>query len=383
MKVKKTITGKYTVLFRYSVVGLLGTAIDLGLLYLFVDLLRINLLLAATMSFVLAVINNFTLNKYWTFRNKSDKTRRQFIKFLMLSAAGLLLTVICMAFFVYVLKIWYMAAKLITSVLVLTWNFLANKYWTFKDRIFYVPGGEKYDYDVTVIIPSYNEQSRIENTLKAVNEYFLNKPVTRQIIVVDDGSSDNTAGKAEDLGREIDNLRVLTYKPNRGKGYAIKKGIEAARGKYILFTDADNSTPIEEFDKFYPLLEDNRVVIGSRYLSESNVVVSQPWYRVLIGRLANILIQLFILDGVRDTQCGFKAFQHGAAKEIFSRVKVNRYGFDIEALAIARLLNLSIKEVPVSWYNSPESRIRPVKDAVRTFGELIYIKLNLWGGQYH
>ena len=114
----------------------------------------------------------------------------------------------------------------------------------------------------------------------------------------------------------------------------------------------------------------------------SNIIVSQPGYRVLIGRLANRLIQFFLLDGIQDTQCGFKAFRHEAAREIFSRVKVNRFGFDMEILAIARLLNFSVREIPVSWNNSPESRIRPVKDVIRTFGELVYIKLNLWGGRY-
>jgi len=275
-----------------------------------------------------------------------------------------------------------MASKLITSGLVLMWNFLANKYWTFKDRIFYFPCREHYDYDISVIVPAYNEQKRIKKTLEVINNYFRNKPVTRQIIVVDDGSSDNTVGVVEDIKKEINDLSVITYNPNRGKGYAIRKGVEDSHGEYILFTDADNSTPIEEFEKFYPLLKDNSVVIGSRYITGSNIVVTQPWYRVLLGRFANILIQLFILDGVRDTQCGFKAFRHEAAREIFSRMKINRFGFDIEILAIARLLNFSVREIPVSWYNSGESRVRPVKDALSTFRELIYIKLNLWGGRY-
>jgi len=103
---------------------------------------------------------------------------------------------------------------------------------------------------------------------------------------------------------------------------------------------------------------------------------------VLIGRLANMLIQFFIIDGVKDTQCGFKAFQHEAAREIFSRMKVDRFGFDIELLAIARLFGFPIRELPVSWYNSPESRVQPIKDSLRTFRDLVYIKLNLWGGRY-
>lgn len=378
----KFIAKKYAVFFKYGIVGCLGTAIDLGSLYIFVEVMHIHLLFSAAMSFTLAVINNFTLNKYWTFQNKSSNIRKQFIKFMIVSTMGLVLTEGCMGLFVYGLKLWYMSAKLITSGLVLMWNFLANKYWTFKDRIFYAPSREIYDYDVSVIVPAYNEQHRIKKTLEALDNYFSDRPITRQIIVVDDGSTDNTSAVVKALKEGINDLSVITYHPNAGKGHAIKKGVEESRGEYVLFTDADNSTPIEEFDKFYPLLRDNQVVIGSRYISGSNIVVKQPYYRVLIGRLGNKLIQFLLLDGVNDTQCGFKAFQHEAAKQIFNRMKVNRFGFDIEMLSIARLLNFTVREIPVSWYNSNESRIRPIKDALKTFGELVYIKLNLWGGRY-
>ncbi len=380
--VREVIAKKYAVIFKYAVVGCIGTAIDLGTLYVFVDLLHLHLLFSTAMSFVLAVINNFILNKYWTFRNMSRNIRKQFIKFLIVSVIGLLLTEICMAFFVYRLKLWYMLSKLITSGLVLMWNFIANKYWTFKDRIFYVPDMEKYAYDVSVVVPAYNEEGRIGKTLMSIHSYFHDKPVTWEIIVVNDGSSDNTAKVLNTLRGEIANLIITSVSPNHGKGYAVKKGVEASQGEYILFTDADNATPIEEFEKFYPLLKDNKVVIGSRRLSESKIVVGQPWYRVLIGTIGNMLIQFLLLKGVKDTQCGFKAFQHGAAREIFSRMRINGFGFDIEIISIARLLNFTIKEVPVSWYNSPESRIKPVRDAIRTFGELVNIKLNLWGGRY-
>ena len=379
---KPGITTKYIVFIKYAVVGFLGTALDLGSLYLFVDVLHLHLLFSTALSFTLAVINNFTLNKYWTFQNKSSNVRKQFIKFLIVSTIGLLMTEMCMAFFVYVLQLWYMASKLITSGLVLMWNFLANKYWTFKDRIFYVPSRDTYDYAVSIIVPAYNEELRIKKTLESINNYFLDKRITRQIIVVDDGSCDNTAEAVAALKKEINGLTLISYQTNYGKGYAVKKGVEQSHGALILFTDADNSTPIEEFDKFHPLLLDNQVVIGSRYISGSNIVVTQPKYRTCLGRVGNKLIQFFLLDGVNDTQCGFKAFQHDAAKQIFNRMKVNRFGFDMEILSIARLLNFTISEVPVSWYNSPESRIRPIKDAFRTFTELIYIKLNLWGGRY-
>ena len=245
-----------------------------------------------------------------------------------------------------------------------------------------IPQTGKYSYDVSIVIPAYNEERRIGETLRAIDRYFDGKPLTRQIIVVNDGSSDNTAEVLDALRGEITDLIVISDSPNHGKGYAVKKGVEASRGEYILFADADNATPIEEFDKFYPLLKDNKVVIGSRYLSESNIVVGQPRYRVLIGRIGNMLIQFLLLKGVRDTQCGFKAFQHEAAREIFSRMRINGFGFDIEILCIACLLNFPVKEAPVSWYNSSESRIRPIKDAIRTFGELVCIKLNLLTGRY-
>ena len=239
-----------------------------------------------------------------------------------------------------------------------------------------------YTHDVSVVIPAYNEEGRIGETLKSIHSYFHGKSLTWQIIVVNDGSTDNTAEVLDTIREEITDLIVISDSPNQGKGYAVKRGVEASRGEFILFADADNSTPIEELEKFYPHLIDNKVVIGSRYLSESNVVVRQPWHRAIIGRIGNMLIQFLLLEGVKDTQCGFKAFQHDAAIEIFSRMRMNGFGFDIEILAIARLLNFSIREVPVSWYNSPESRVRPVKDALRTFGEVIHIKLNLLGSRY-
>lgn len=382
MKPLKDILQQHEIFFRYAVVGVIGTAIDVGSLYVFVDLIHIPVLVATALSFLLAVVNNFVLNKHWTFQNKSSNVQKQFIKFLIVSVIGLLMTELLMALFVYGMGIWYLAAKLFTSAAVMLWNFLANKYWTFKDRIFYVPGGAVFDSEVTVVIPAYNEERRIARTLESVHAYFSGKPWSREIIVVDDGSRDNTVAVVEGLGRSIPGLRVISYRPNRGKGYAVKQGVEASRGRYILFLDADGSTPIGEFDKFHPCLQDAKVIIGSRYLADSNVVIKQPWYRVMIGRFANGLIRFFILDGVRDTQCGFKAFQHEAAREIFSRMKIDRFGFDIELLAIARLFNFTVRELPVSWYNSPESRVSPIKDSLRTFRDLVYIKLNLWGGRY-
>jgi dolichyl-phosphate beta-glucosyltransferase len=373
---------EFIVFIRYVTVGVTGTALDVGSLYVFVDLLHIPVLVAAAMSFIIAVVNNFILNTIWTFRNKKRNVRKQFMKFFIVSVVGLVLTEIGMAVFVYLLDIWYIASKLITSVIVLTWNFLANKNWTFTEKIPPLPVTDRYDYTLTIVIPAFNEERRIGNTLEAIHRYFERKGMTREIIVVDDGSNDNTAEVVNALKARIPDLSCIRYLPNRGKGYAVKIGVETSRGEYILFTDADNSTPVEEFEKFQPLLSRTEVVIGSRYRADSDVKIKQPLYRILIGRFGNFLIRILLFNDIKDTQCGFKAFQSSAAKELFSRMKVNRFGFDIELLSIAHLFRYSVSEVPVNWYNSPDSRIRPIKDALRTFSDLLYIKLNLLSGRY-
>lgn len=379
---KLTVGREIAVFAKYAAVGATGTLLDVASLYLLVEHLHVPVLIAAALSFVLAVVNNFLLNKFWTFQNRSRNIRKQFIKFFLVSLVGLGLTEACMTVFVFLLGIWYIPAKLATSGVVLTWNFLANRFWTFTDRVRVLPDLGVYAYDLTVVVPAYNEENRITATLEAMHAYFRERAVTREIIVVDDGSTDDTAGVVRRLQERIPHLSIVRYGPNRGKGYAVKEGIRRSRGAYILFTDADNSTPIEEFGKFYPSVMQNRVVIGSRYAPGSAVRRQQPFYRIALGRLGNVLIQALLFEGIRDTQCGFKALPHRMAQDIFSRMKINRFGFDMELLAIATLLNYPIREVPVSWYDSPDSRLRPIKDGLRTFLELVYIKLNLMSGRY-
>ena len=370
--------------FRYSVVGVVGTFIDLASLYFFVEYLYIAVIPASVLSFLLAVVNNFLLNKSWTFKNRSSNYRKLFIKFLIVSVIGLLLTVSSMYVLVHVIGIWYMIAKALTSLIVLTWNFLGNKFWTFnlKHRDLEIP--ENFDYELSIIIPAYNEENRIKNTLLIISDYIFEKNLNTEIIVVDDGSKDRTTEVIKHYQGKIKNLKLIALGKNYGKGYAVKKGIDESKGKYILFTDADNSTPIEEFEKLFKELKENdaQIAIGSRYLSDSKVKIAQPRYRILMGRMGNILIRIFLIDGIKDTQCGFKLFTHEAAREIFSLQKVRRFGFDMEALVVASSLGHKIIEVPVSWFNSAESRVRPIKDAFITLKDLVYIKLNLLSGRY-
>lgn len=238
---------------------------------------------------------------------------------------------------------------------------------------------------LSVIIPAFNEENRIGGTLTAVDRYLAEWKKKGgkdyEIIVVDDGSTDKTVPLVQAC--QAEGLRLIRNQKNHGKGFAVKSGMLAARGQYRFFTDADNSTPIEEMENFLPRLESGTpVVIGSRFVAGSKVVVKQPFYRQALGRLANLVIQTVAVSGIKDTQCGFKAFSGAAAAELFPRQTINAWGFDFEILAVARRRNLNIAEVPVSWYNSKESRVRPLQSAIRTLAELMKIRINLWRGRY-
>lgn len=376
---------KFKPFIKYAIVGVLGTAIDLGALYLLVEYARMDVILASVFSFLLAVVNNFILNKAWTFQNKSKNYRKLFIKFLIVSLVGLLITVSCMHLFVNVANIWYIFAKAITSLIVLSWNFLGNKFWTFVINQKEKQINEEYLYDISIIIPAYNEENRIKNTLLSIQDYISSNKINAEIIVVNDGSKDSTVEVVKSYQNKIPNLQIIDLGKNCGKGAAVKQGVIKSRGKLILFTDADNSTPIEELEKLQKSLMTNnaQIAIGSRYLQDSSVKIKQPKYRIFIGRAGNLLIRMFLIDGLRDTQCGFKLFTSDAAKNIFQFQKVSRFGFDMEALVVAGHLGYKIVEVPVSWFNSAESRVRPIKDALITLKDLVYIKLNIWSGRYN
>jgi dolichyl-phosphate beta-glucosyltransferase len=369
---------------KYCLVGISGTLIDLASLYVFVEYLNIPVIPASVLSFLLAVINNFIWNKAWTFRSKSKNYRKLFIKFLIVSTVGLLLTVSFMYLFVELLAIWYMLAKIITSGVVLSWNFLGNKLWTFKLNQTDKSSAPKHQFDLSIIIPAYNEGNRITGTLLIISDYIEKKKIDCEIIVVSDGSVDNTNKIVQQYSKKIPQLRLETYEENQGKGYAVNYGVEKAQGKLILFTDADNSTPIEELENLEKELkvQGADIAIGSRYLPNSNVEIKQPLYRIIFSRAGNLLIRMILIDGIKDTQCGFKLFKGEVAKEIFSFQKIHRFGFDMEALVVANNLGHKIIEVPVSWFNSCESRVRPVKDGLRTLKDLVYIKINLWSGRY-
>ncbi len=235
---------------------------------------------------------------------------------------------------------------------------------------------------LSIIIPAYNEAHRLPDTLHAVRQYLTHRGILAEVIVVDDGSTDDTAAIAAHMAGYIADLRVIRLAKNSGKGRAVQAGMLASRGDYALFMDADHSTPINEVDALLPYADTHDVIIGSRHLPDSEIVIKQPWYRVLVSRLGNAAIRLLLVRGIHDTQCGFKLFRRAAYIDIFTRQRTTGFGFDIEILSIARQLGYRVKEVPVSWYNSPESKVRPLADAWRTLKELLRITYHVRTGHY-
>lgn len=230
---------------------------------------------------------------------------------------------------------------------------------------------------VSVIIPAYNEETRIGRTLEAVVAYFDSLGSAYEILVVDDGSSDQTARMVADFSALHPTMHLLQYGGNRGKGAAVRHGMLHSTGHLVLFSDADLATPIEEFAKLRDaILAGNDVAIGSRDIAGANLVRHQSAIREAGGKLFNRLVQMLAVPGIHDTQCGFKLFTAVASRRIFSLGVVENFSFDVEALFLARRLGYSIAEVPITWQHQEGSKVRFVRDALRMLRTLLQIRLH-------
>ena len=233
---------------------------------------------------------------------------------------------------------------------------------------------------LSLVIPAYNEEERIGETLRDVDAYLARQDYEAEVVVVDDGSGDATASAAQAASPEV---RLITYQPNRGKGHAVRTGMRAAAGDYRVFYDADGSTPIHEIERLWPRFEAGAdVVIGSRSLPDSDVQVRQHILRQSMGRTFNVFVKLLLGAPYIDTQCGFKGLTADATEVVFSRQRLNGFCFDAELLYIARKHGLRIDEVPVRWINSPDSRVRVVGDSLGMFCDLVRVRLNDARGCY-
>lgn len=229
---------------------------------------------------------------------------------------------------------------------------------------------------LSVVVPAYNEEERLPRTLARLHEYYSAQNYSYEVIVVSDGSRDGTEKLVDEFAKAHPEFRNLAYSPNRGKGYAVRRGVEAANGELILFCDADLATPQEETEK---LLEHIRqgaeVAIGSRPLRDSKLEIHQPFYREMLGRGFNKLVQLLAIRGIEDTQCGFKMFTRDAAKEIFRRCTLDGFSFDFEALMIAFDLGYRIDEVPIRWAHQEGSKVVLMRDGPRMLRDLAKLRM--------
>jgi dolichyl-phosphate beta-glucosyltransferase len=236
---------------------------------------------------------------------------------------------------------------------------------------------------LSIVVPAYNEARRLPATLPRIVEYARRLAEPVEIIVVDDGSTDGTADAAAAVARVHDVVTVLRSDRNRGKGAAVRRGMLAARNGHVLFTDVDLSTPMEEAAKLRaPRTGGADVAIGSRRLAESDVQIHQPWLRDLAGRTFSGIVSLLLLPGVRDSQCGFKAFRRAAAREIFGVQRLEGFGFDAEVLWLARRRGYRVAEVPIVWRDDRRSNVRLVRDSGGMLLDLARVRLNAWGGRY-
>ncbi|MBI4707933.1 MAG: glycosyltransferase family 2 protein [Candidatus Omnitrophica bacterium] len=229
---------------------------------------------------------------------------------------------------------------------------------------------------MSIIIPAYNEEKRLAVTLDKIRGYLENKNFDFEVIVVDDGSKDRTvAVSVKSLLFKEGNLKVLRNAENRGKGFSVRQGILNSKGEFVLFSDADLSTPIQELDKLYEYIKSGfDFVIGSRSLGDSDVQVRQPWVRERMGKVFNYFVKLLLVSGFSDTQCGFKLLRREVAYKIASLSKIDGFCFDVEMLYLARKLNYKVKEVGVIWLNSVQSKVRVLGSSFDMFKDLLRIK---------
>ncbi|MGD0957086.1 MAG: dolichyl-phosphate beta-glucosyltransferase [Candidatus Acidiferrales bacterium] len=240
--------------------------------------------------------------------------------------------------------------------------------------------------ELSIVIPAYNEEKRLGRALARIREYFGAHSVGPggiEIVVVDDGSGDGTARVAEDWARDMGNLRVVSNRENRGKGYSVRKGMLEARGRIALFTDADLSSPIEESGKLLSAIRaGSDVAIGSRAIDRSLIAVHQSRLREIAGMIFNGFVRLFTGLPFHDTQCGFKAFVRERCLVIFEQQRIERFGFDPEILFLARRHGLLTVEVPVRWAHDPGTKVHVLRDSLMMFFDLIYIRWNALLGRY-
>ncbi len=237
--------------------------------------------------------------------------------------------------------------------------------------------------ELSVIIPAYNEETRLPRTLESVHSYLTKRGRSFEIIVVDDGSLDHTVDEVETFAETHEHVRVLSYAPNKGKGHAVRIGMLAASGSVIIFNDADGSSPIEEIEKLEHSIDCGfDIAIGSRAKPDKTRKVDALTYRKYIGNTFNLIVQSLVLPGIHDTQCGFKMFRHAVARDIFSVAQMDGFAFDVEVLYIAKIRHYRVDEIAINWSNVEGSKVNVFVDSPKMFIGLLKVAFGAWAGRY-
>ncbi|MEX2284960.1 MAG: dolichyl-phosphate beta-glucosyltransferase [Gemmatimonadota bacterium] len=237
---------------------------------------------------------------------------------------------------------------------------------------------------ISVVFPAYNEENRLAPTIREAAAYFRDRGIAFELIAVDDGSKDGTSPLVRELsGSEIPELRLIRLPANRGKGYAVRAGVVNARGRLVLFADSDGATPMIELARLEAALAAGAdIAIGSRAVAAEDVAVRVKVYRRIIGRTFHALVSWLAVKGINDTQCGFKLFKADVAQDLFSRMRINGFSFDVEVLLMAKLRGHRVSEVPVNWTHQPGSRVNLVTDSLRMARDLFIIRAYALRGTY-
>lgn len=236
--------------------------------------------------------------------------------------------------------------------------------------------------ELSIVIPAFNEELRLPATLERIAAYLKSSHRDVEVLVVDDGSRDGTAGVAESFRNKIPTLRVVPNAVNRGKGYSVRHGVQEARGRIVLFTDADLSAPIEEADKLVDALQHFDVAIGSRAINRGLITVHESPFREFAGIIFNKIVRLILRLPFVDTQCGFKAFVRERCQILFEQQSIERFGFDPELLYLARHHGLRAVEIPVRWGHSPATKVNMLRDSLQMFLDVLVIRWNSLRGRY-
>jgi glycosyltransferase involved in cell wall biosynthesis/putative flippase GtrA len=382
-------------LFRFAVTGLLNTLVDFGVFNLLIwlwgatDTLTISFINLLSVS--LAIINSFFLNRHWTFASSGGKGRLQFQRFLLASLAGAAINTTTVFLLSSLLSqihttsyLYLNAAKVLGTIFSAGWNFWAYRNWVFsRDKSAQVSFSEDYVPGLTsVVIPAFNESKRLPARLQELAALLPGLfPV--EIIVVDDGSNDHTGQIARSLAEKNPCIRCLGYDCNQGKGKAVQTGMLAARGEYLLYTDADHTFTPQHIEQILQRLRSgSQVVIARRNFSAGTRLEGESPLRGLMGRGFNRLVQFLLLPGIADSQCGLKGFQREAARKLFTRQHLKGFAFDVELLALARVLNLEICEQVVEAIDCPGSSVNRILTPLQMARDVLRLKIALMTNRY-